>query len=441
MGQPASRIDLDFLRVRESEKVEWKENVADTDDVAASICAFANDLSNLGGGYVVCGAREERDTAGFPRMEEVGLSSSRLREVEGKVLAACRERIFPAVTPLVEEVAVAGGERRILIFMVVPTGSAHSFRRRGQAGLYYVRVGSETREARNGLLRDLLVSKSELPPWDNRPCSTATEDDIDLLILREGLIRARLKRLERVEAYLSDSERISPFLPPLLVREKLSGVLRPRNFAMLLFGRNVQQHVLGSWSIFARYVGTKRSDKVGERHDISGTLLEQIERLKGYLEAEAPMVFDKSDVDHPNIWRYPSEALHEGLINALAHRDFSIAEPTRIIAYADRIEMHSPGGLPPGITLDALRRGKALPRWRNQALAWFLSRLDLAQALGQGIPTMREAMKAIGCPPPRFAATETTVSCILPANKRLTKPRIALAGDLEVLAKRLRSRG
>ncbi len=316
MGQQASRIDLDFLRVRESEKVEWKENVADT---------FSDHF--------------------------------------------------------------------------------------------------------------------ELPSWETRHCPSANEDDIDLLILREGMIRARLKRLERVEAYLSDSERISPFLPPLLVREKLSGVLRPRNFAMLLFGRNVQQHVLGSWSIFARYVGTKRSDKVGERHDISGTLLEQIERLKGYLEAEAPMVFDKSDVDHPNIWRYPSEALQEGLINALAHRDFSIAEPTRIIAYADRIEMHSPGGLPPGITLDALRRGKALPRWRNQALAWFLSRLDLAQALGQGIPTMRQAMKAIGCPPPRFAATETTVSCILPANKRLTKPRIALAGDLEVLAKRLRSRG
>ena len=279
----------------------------------------------------------------------------------------------------------------------------------------------------------------ELPPWDHRACPTATEDDIDLLVLREGLKRAKLKRQGPVEAYLSDSERISPFVPPLCVREKFTGTLRPRNFAMLLFGRNVQQHVLGSWSIFARYAGTKNSDKVGERHDISGTLLEQIDRLSSYLEAEAPMVFDKADLDHPNIWKYPSEALREGMINALAHRDFSIAEPTRFIAYADRIEMHSPGGLPPGIALAALRRGTALPRWRNQALAYFLSRLDLSQALGQGIATMRQSMKALGCPPPRFAATEISVSCILPANRRLTEPRrIGLAAELDVLAHRVR---
>lgn len=417
-------FDLETLLQRESEKVEWKENVADPDDVAATLCAFANDLANLGGGYVVCGVREVQDEAGFTKIERIGLTANRLREIEGKVLTACRERIFPAVVPLVEEIELAGADgRRILIFLVAATGQAHLFRRRAQAGIYYVRIGSETREARNGLLRDLMVRKGEIQPWDHRPCATATVDDIDLLILREGLIRARLKRPDRLEVLLSDQERISAFVPPLCVKEPLSGILRPRNFAMLLFGRNVQQHVLGSWSIFARYSGVRKTDRLGERHDISGTLLEQLDRLKGHLEAEAPMIFDKADLEHPNIWKYPSAALGEALVNALAHRDFSIVEPTRIIAFDDRIEMHSPGGLPPGVSLEALRRGKAMPRWRNQALAFFLSRFDLAQGLGQGISTMRQAMKAIGCPPPRFAATETMVSCTLGANRRLTKPR------------------
>ena len=43
-------IDLDQLAARESEQIEWKENVADVSDVARTLSAFANDLANLGGG-------------------------------------------------------------------------------------------------------------------------------------------------------------------------------------------------------------------------------------------------------------------------------------------------------------------------------------------------------------------------------------------------------
>ena len=67
-------IDLTQLATRESEQVEWKENVADIDDVVEALCAFANDLANLGGGYVVCGAQEVRDEHGFPRMVRTGLT-------------------------------------------------------------------------------------------------------------------------------------------------------------------------------------------------------------------------------------------------------------------------------------------------------------------------------------------------------------------------------
>ena len=60
-----ARIDLNELARRENEQTEWKENVADIDDVVATLSAFANDLQNLGGGYVVCGAREDKDEHGF----------------------------------------------------------------------------------------------------------------------------------------------------------------------------------------------------------------------------------------------------------------------------------------------------------------------------------------------------------------------------------------
>ena len=96
-------IDLRTLANRESEQTEWKENVADIDDVVATLSAFANDLQNLGGGYVVCGAQEVTDEHGFPKLVLTGLTAARLKEVEGKTLHRCRDLVSPPITPLVEE--------------------------------------------------------------------------------------------------------------------------------------------------------------------------------------------------------------------------------------------------------------------------------------------------------------------------------------------------
>ena len=90
-----ARFDLEQLVRRESEQTEWKENVADINDVVETLSAFANDLQNLGGGYVVCGAREDKDEHGFPRLVRVGLTAARLKEVENTVLARCRDRVSP----------------------------------------------------------------------------------------------------------------------------------------------------------------------------------------------------------------------------------------------------------------------------------------------------------------------------------------------------------
>ena len=106
------QIDLKLLATRESEQVEWKENVPDADDVVETISAFANDWPNLGGGYVVCGARETKDEHGFPLLQVVGLTANRFKETEGKVLTACRDRVDPPLTPLVQELSSSTMDRR-----------------------------------------------------------------------------------------------------------------------------------------------------------------------------------------------------------------------------------------------------------------------------------------------------------------------------------------
>src|SRR5882762_5294898 len=152
-----ARIDLDQLARRESEQTEWKENVAEINDVVQTLSAFANDFQNLGGGYVVCGAKEEKDADGFPRLVRTGLAANRLREVENTVLARCRDRVSPPLVPLVEELPTGEASRRVLVFLQPATGTAHTFRRGQDGAKHYVRISRSTIEARNGVLRELLV--------------------------------------------------------------------------------------------------------------------------------------------------------------------------------------------------------------------------------------------------------------------------------------------
>jgi ATP-dependent DNA helicase RecG len=441
-----SRISLDELARRESEQTEWKENVADVDDVVATLSAFANDLQNLGGGTVVCGAREEKDAQGFPKLVQSGLTANRLKEVENTVLTRCRERVSPPITPIVEELPSDHDDRRILVFLQPATGTAHTFRRGKEGGKHFVRVSRSTIEARNGVLRDLLVRRGTMEPWDRRLCNGATVDDLDLLALRDALSRMGVFTPERgVEPYLAEGVHISPFVPSLCVAEPLTGVVRPRNYAILLFGRSPQRFVPGAFAIYSAYPGRDRTDPVARRFEIPGTLLDQARRLQELLDAESVTLFDKTNLKAPNAQKYPRRALQEAMVNALAHRDYELVDPARITSYFDRIEFISPGSLPFGVTLEDLRARSVTPRWRNQSLAWFLSRLQLAQAEGQGIQTIRSTMKAVGCPPPRFEATEVSVTCVLRAHPRFraaeTAPTHARSFKKSAPKKRARTQG
>jgi ATP-dependent DNA helicase RecG len=431
-------IDLKELAARESEQVEWKENVADVADVLKDIVAFANDLANLGGGYVVCGARELKDEHGFQKVELLGLDSSTHKKVEGAVMNGCRDLVDPPLTPILEELPTDRSDRRVLVFVIPASRRAHTFRTTSDTGKYYVRLSRSTREARNGLYRQLLLQKGELEPWDRRASATATVDDIDLIALRDALQQMGVFDPARgVDDYLSDTRALSPFVPPMCAREPLTNILRPRNFVVLLFGREPQRHVPGAYARFSIYPGLDRSAPHAELHELAGSVLSQIRRLEELLNVQAYTAFDKTDPTIPNAVKYPRRALQEAMVNAVAHRDYELVHPCRITVFSDRIELLSPGALVPGVSAEQLARGRASASWRNQSLAWFLNRLQLAQAEGQGIPTILRTMKEEGCPDPTFEATTESVLVVLPAHPRHAALRELRAIEQEVSLGRL----
>lgn len=417
------KIDLKELSKRENEKVEWKENGNDKNivkNIVKTISAFANDIANMGGGYVVCGATEIKDEFGFPKVIYKGLSADKLKEIEGTVLSHCRDRVSPSLSPIVQELEnPADKATRILVFIVRADQKAHIYRD-GETSNYYVRIGSETREARNGILTQLLTSKQEIVPFDKRANFNVNETDIDVLLFRDCMNEMKLIQSSKpLEDYFSDKEQIAEFVPPLCVRKTLDNDFCLRNFTLFMFGKktSLSLNFPDAYISFSIYNNIDRSEPTAARYLLTGTLIEQAKKAIELLNTQAYTIFDKTS-NKPNQVKYPVRALQEALINAVVHRDYEISEPIRVTVFSDRIEIVSPGSLHWGIDKKKFLAGKASPKWRNQSFAYLFNKLQLAQSEGQGIPTIIRTMKEEGCPAPVFEIGTEDVTCILPAHPR-----------------------
>jgi len=371
----------------------------DVNDVIRALSAFANDWANHGGGYVVCGAKETKDEHGFAKLVATGLTAKRIKEVTGRVIQGCRERVSPSIAPLVDELPADTPDRRVLVFTMVATSSAHLFRSGDDTGRHYIRVGAETREARNGLLLQLLVRKGAMEPWDRRPCKEATVSDIDLLVLRDALQRMGIYQQDmRVEDYVSHERSLHALVPPL----RAGAANRRLASAQLCSAPIRPAHAVPCARGIFNFLHLSRHDRstrTAERHELTSTLLEQAQRLIELLNGQIYKAFDKVDLKNANARKYPQVALHEAAVSALVHRDYESYDPTRVTAFSDRIEFLSPGSLLAGVAKDEFESGRAPAKWRNEALAWFFNRLNPAQAEGQGIRTILRTMNAEGCRP------------------------------------------
>ena len=419
----AYNIDLKEISQRESEKVEWKENGDDKNvviSIVKTITAFANDIANFGGGYVVCGAKEIKDEYGFPKLIFTGLCADKLKEIEGKVLQHCRDYVSPSIAPLVQELDnPEDGSRRILVFIIIADYAAHTYRD-GETAKYYVRIGRETREARNGILRHLFENKRQTEPFDKRPNPNVDETDIDPLLFRDCINEMNiLQPLKQLEDYYSDKEQIAEFIPPLCAKKSLDGGLCLRNFTLFMFGKknSISLNFPDIYTILSIYNGNDRSEPSGERYSLTGSIIEQAKKVIGLLDTLTCTIFDKTS-EKPNKEKYPKRAIHEAVINAIVHRDYEIAEPVRITIFSDRIEIMSPGALHWGVDKEKFITGKAGPKWRNQSFAYLFNKLRLTQSEGQGIPTIFRTMREEGCPEPVFDIEEESVTCILSAHPR-----------------------
>jgi ATP-dependent DNA helicase RecG len=388
----------------ESSTVEFKIKAPRPAELAERMCGMANSRT---GGVIIFGVA---DIGG----QIVGLKDPN-QSIDLALRAA--RMVKPPITFAGAGPAVHTLDGHIVVVAEIPPNDGMLYQ---SSGVFWIRRGSHTVPMSSDEVSAHLHNSGAIR-WERGVHSRATLDDID----RDRVERYLALRAERhIDLRYTSWEELLLGLQ-CAAREPKSGVVRPTNVGLLMFGRDPQWFIPQSEVVCIRYADRLGVRKYVNRLNITGTLPELIDKaaefLKLYVQVGAEIVEFKR-IDMPE---YPLEALREAVVNAVVHRDYSLeGETIRIFFYTDRVEIHSPGLLPPGVTLTDLVQMRAPSRPRNVLLAEFMRDLPgYMERVGAGIRFMVNEMRELDLPDPEFR--EQHEFLVIFRNGHLVSPDVA----------------
>lgn len=185
-----------------------------------------------------------------------------------------------------------------------------------------------------------------------------------------------------------------------LVRQ--GGADVPTNAGLLLFARHVEARYPQAELTLVRYRGRDTADAF-EREDVRDTLVEAVRRAERWLMEHMRKGSRMVGLERQDWTQFPPGAVREALVNAVAHRDYSVrGEGIRVSLFSDRLEVYSPGRLPGHVTVENIVAERYS---RNESLVQVLADYGLIERLGYGIDRMLRQMAEAGLPPPTFRET------------------------------------
>ena len=410
---PINIGDLLHCRGVESARIEfkagWDEKTTGY-QVLKTICAFANDLQNLNGGYIVIGAAESKGCAVLP---PIGLQAEEIDGIQKWVRGHCN-RIDPEYQPVFSPEVVDG---KYILVIWAPGSDIRPHRApAGDKGekKFFVRIGSESVDAeKNGVLQDLLQMTARVPFDDRRALQARIED------LREGKVR---EFLQDINSGLLDENDARELYRKMRISVPVNGHEVPRNIGLLLFSDNPETWFTGVRIEIAQFPADAAGDAIEEKH-FRGGIQEQLKSALTYLENFAGYHLEKQNGSfHVKGWvSYPIPALREAVVNAVYHRSYeAVPEPIKIYLYPDRIEIISYPGPIQGVKLEHLTQKARMPAVpaRNRRIGEFLKELRLAEGRYTGLPKLFKAMRDNGSRDPEFDFDEerTYLRVTLPAH-------------------------
>jgi ATP-dependent DNA helicase RecG len=320
-----------------------------------------------------------------------------------------------------------------VISIMVPAGLPHVYSLEGR---YLGREGSQTSPLPARRLRQLLLERGVVQ-FESQVSPLATLDDLDaqkvddyiqalnLPPITNGTLPARDEILLRRGCLRQD---VSPV--------GMDGIrpppsLHPTYAALLLFGKYPQQWLPNATILAARFSGVTLADRY-IKQEISGTLPDQLRQAEVFARENVRSVVRLVGLTHQESSEYPLEALRELLVNAVAHRDYNVqGDNIHLYIFADRIEIHSPGGLPGPVTLQNLLEARFS---RNAVIMQVLSDLGFVERLGYGLNRVMNVMRQNALRPPRFEDVANSFRVTLYGDPELRPDAVAALPDLQAYA-------
>ncbi|MDA8146608.1 MAG: putative DNA binding domain-containing protein [Thermaerobacter sp.] len=350
---------LELMKNGENSGVEFKRDDIENHELAKELVS----LLNLDGGVVLLGVEDDGSVSGTSRPN-----------LEEWVAELCRVKIEPPVVPYLTWLRGVEPGKDVLVVRVSqgpdkPYARVHHNRR-----TYFIRVGSTSQEARREELERMFQASGRVR-YGLKPVPGATLDDLDRRRLRDYFVRV-LGGSAPEDAAGEEWERL---LRNLDLMTESAGQTAPTIDGMLLFGSTPKRFLPQSGIRALCYPGTTPGYATRADEELRGPLVPLGAADGSIIESglvEQALYFVNRNTepsahlaggqrfDRP---AYPEAVLREAVVNALVHRDYSIAGADITLAvYSDRVELQSPGRLPNTVTVEGMKAGMRYAR--NQTL-------------------------------------------------------------------------
>jgi ATP-dependent DNA helicase RecG len=382
-ARPRSRkwmrdVNLDQLQrlvvEGESERIEFKKSTGDLKGGMETLCGFLNGR----GGAVLFGVSTKR-------ISGQTISDDTLRDVARDIA-----KLDPPATITQSRVRVSETHEVLVLKTTVRSACPYTYN-----GRPFRRVGSTTSlmPQQEYELR-LLERGHSRQRWENQVAEDYRLGDLDRKEIQRTVREAL--NANRLEASVESPKEVLAKLH-LITNQ---GVLQA---AVVAFAKDVLPDFPQCGLRMARFRGTRKDEFIDQRQ-VHGNAFVLLEEAMLFLRRHLPVAgrFEPGVLTRLDEPLFPTLALREAVVNAICHRDYSIAGGAISIAiFDDRLDIASTGTLPFGLTVEDLKK-EHTSHPRNPLLAEVFYRRGLIERWGRGTQKIVSLCVEAGHPQPEF---------------------------------------
>ena len=381
-------MTIEEILAGETKNIEFKvSRPKNSNTYMKSVVAFANGK----GGRIVFGVDD-----GTRKI--VGISEDVVFSEMDAITNAISDSCEPVIVPDVYLQTIDG---KTIIVVEISGGKQKPYyiKAEGITNGVYMRVSGTSRKADRDTTREMYY-ESEGRSFDTVICREAviSEEEIQKLCLDMKQVALSNCKNDVQRKAVKD---VTPnvLLNWGLLDEGEDGKIYPTNAYIFLTGQDSFLSMI-QCGVFKGITRTVFVDK----REYGGALWDQIEEAFQFVLRNIRLGAMFEGLYRKDIYEFPPDSIRELIINAVMNCSFLQPSHIQVALYDDRLEITTPGGLMPGVTIERMKEGYS--QIRNKALAHAFSYMNLIEGWGTGIPRLMHEMKEYGLPEPEFIDME-----------------------------------